>query len=744
MALDCGLVRAGLLSGVAMIALQAGPASAADAGGGPSVAEVVVTAQRRAERLEDVPMSVSALTAESVQASGVVNIHDIGQIVPGAQINNTGYYTQPVIRGVTTLTAGNGYENNVAIYLDGFYSPDMVTIDQDLVNIDSVQVLKGPQGTLWGRNATGGAILINTKAPSKVFTGKIEARYARFDDKILSAYVSGPITDRVRFSVAGYGRSGDGYNKMLDTSGRVIGDASPVRRASVRAKLEIDLADNLVATLGYNFGQVRDFKGGMYNIWRFPSPALPKPPARADQPFTFSNNRPTDNLSITSEGTLKLAYTTPIGVLTSYTGYAERRSKVIFDFDASWLDLTFGNQRWNQGTFQQALDYNIDQIEHLDLVVGASYYRDAIKNRYGYSFANFALQSAQYQTLTKQAYAAYGDATYHLTDRLALNLGARYTREKDLSRYALQLASGAFSFPWQQYSKTFSAFTPRASIRYEIAPRTNVYASYSRGFRSGGFQASVSATSSIPFRPEKITAYEVGFKTAQSRFRFEAAAFYYDYRDLQVAQTVPNPACTSPAGCAPINLVSNAPKAEIYGAEATVSEELVERLNINAGVSLLHARYKDFANATATGWNAATGLNVTGQVQDWSGYQMTRAPDFTFNLGAQYEIPEVAGGVLKLAANASYTSSFVVQNPSLWGPLAGAALADKQRYRQKAYALVNAQVNWTDASERYEVGVFGANLGNKKYFLTYSGSSFGDWESFQSPRTYGVRLGYNW
>jgi iron complex outermembrane receptor protein len=170
-------------------------------------------------------------------------------------VNFAGCCTQPAIRGISTLTTGTGFENNVAIYVDGFYSPDNLTINGDLANISSVEVLKGPQGTLWGRNATGGAILINTRQPSKTLTGELDLGVGSFKERLVSGYISGPITDRVRYSVAGYYRKTDGYNKQLDATGQVVSDKlTPLSQASVRAKVEADITDKLTGTFAYNYG----------------------------------------------------------------------------------------------------------------------------------------------------------------------------------------------------------------------------------------------------------------------------------------------------------------------------------------------------------------------------------------------------------------------------------------------------------------------------------------------------------
>jgi iron complex outermembrane receptor protein len=655
-------------------------------------------------------------------------------------VNFAGCCTQPAIRGISTLTTGPGFENNVAVYVDGFYTPDNITVNGDLANISSIEVLKGPQGTLWGRNATGGAILINTLAPSKTLTGKLQASYGRYDDKSLTGYISGPISDRVRFAVAAYGRKSDGYIKALDATGKVAGDAAPQRQASIRTKLEFEVTDKLTATLGYNYGLSRDARGQIFTVMQY-SFAVPPAPPRASQPNTASTNRWSDLLGITNEGTLKLVYRTSVGDLTSYTGVAERKTKGAFDFDGSFADLFFSESHYSQDTFQQGVDFNLTAIENLDLVIGGTYYRDRFKvapqGQNGY--AGNRLTSTFKNSLHTEAWAAYVDGAYHVTEAFTLNLGARYTEEKKDAYYVTVLPTGAALGLPGKNGATFTAFTPRASIRYELTPRSNVYASLAKGFRTGGFQPSGAASPDLftPYRPEKITAYEVGYKTAASRLQFSAAAFYYDYKDLQIGVTIPNPNGTGGL----INTVINAKKAEVYGLDAELSVEPVDYLNLRIGAAWLHGRYKDFPNATGTGLNAATGLNITNQIQNWSGKQMIRSPNFSGNLGVDYEFQDVVGGKLLVGANARYTSSFATNAASLYGRLAGPR-ATKQRYRQGAYALVNAQATWTDPSGHYRVGAFVNNLTDKRYRLTYSGGAFGDYSTWASPRTYGVRVGY--
>ena len=167
-----------------------------------SNAPIIVTAQRKEQLLEDVPASVTVVTAEALDSRGVTNMHELGETVAGVQINLSGAYTQPTVRGISALVTGYGKEMNVPLYVDGFYQPDVVALNAEFANLESIQVLKGPQGSLWGRNATGGVLLVNTQRPSETFTGKLKAEYGNFDQRRLAGFISGPITDELRFSVA--------------------------------------------------------------------------------------------------------------------------------------------------------------------------------------------------------------------------------------------------------------------------------------------------------------------------------------------------------------------------------------------------------------------------------------------------------------------------------------------------------------------------------------------------------------
>ena len=747
------VLKCALISGTALIAIAAGPAWAQTT---PAVdenaeasdqGEIIVTAQRRAERLEDVPVAIIALSADTLEKSGIQRITDLGQVATGVQINRGGSFTQPAIRGITTLTLGYGFENNTAVYVDGFYQPDMVTINGDLANLSSVQVLKGPQGTLYGRNATAGAIVMETLAPSQEMVGRAQISYGRFNDIRAQAYVSVPLSDKIAFSLAGYYRTSDGY--IRDIGDNPVSkaddyDAAPLQNESFRAKVLLTPTETLDITLGFNHGKVADSRGTTYTINIYAA-FVPASPPRASERDTASSTALADSSASADEFTSKIALDTGIGTLTSYTGYAKRLSHSVFDFDASKPVITqSSNTSIRQRTFQQTLDFAINAIDNLDLIVGAFYYNDKLDygkggaKSYAGSFNAAGLQNTQFVFLSSKAYALYADGTLNLAHNVFLTAGVRYNHEKRAINYFVLPGVNPVISPPAANSAVFKSATPRAVLRYELAPRTSLYASYAQGFRSGVFNPTVVASPSLvlPIKPEKLTAYEIGFKTASPTFRFDAAAYLYDFRDLQVGVTVPSP--VNPGSV--VQLISNAKKARSYGAEAQVTYTPTQDLSIRAGVSYVHARYTDFSNATGTGLNVTTQRNVSGQVQDWTGQQMARAPSFSGNLGFNYET-DLAGGRLGLSGNASYTSSFVVANPSLFGPTGPAGLANKQRYRQNGYAIANAQINWTDPSDQVTIGVYADNFTNTRYNFILSGGAFGDFSQGNEPATYGLRGG---
>jgi iron complex outermembrane receptor protein len=315
-----------------------------------------------------------------------------------------------------------------------------------------------------------------------------------------------------------------------------------------------------------------------------------------------------------------------------------------------------------------------------------------------------------------------------VAERLFLTGGLRYSHEtKDIWRWE---ASGALAAVQDQ---AFKSTTPRLVLRYEIAEDTNVYASFSKGFKSGFINTQPPYS---PVKPEKLDAYEVGFKTARGAFRFDAAAYYYDYKDLQVGAVIVVNGVNS-------SVSANAATAEIYGAEAQFAGRLAENLNVNAGVAYTHARYKSFPNSLVslpspvTGLNSGTCAPPAGRqcTQDWSGQRLARAPDWTLQLGLDYAIP-ASFGEIALAGNGVYTTSMPVSRSDIG--LNGTGY----RYEQPDTFVLNLRAAWTLPNKQWTFTVFGNNVTDETTYAVLTGSAFGDYKVENDPATYGVRIDY--
>jgi iron complex outermembrane receptor protein len=718
-------------------------ATAATAEESKGLETIVVTAQRRVERLQDVPMAIAVVSGATMEKSGALGVHDVSLVAPGVQINFNGLNTMATVRGVGSASNGITAENNVALYIDGLYQSDSIAVNADLPNIENVQVLKGPQGTLYGRNATGGAILVTTKAPSKTWTGLVGAGYAEFNEKTFSGYLSGPINDRVRFALAAYSRTGDGYLKFSDpvTGGPTDRNVAPNRYQNAQLKFEADLADNLTATLGYRFALTDDARSAQFTPFAHVSPTLPAPPARSTSPDLKSNNDPNKTLDFAHELSLNLVWRTSIGELTSTSGYLREKLKGAFDVDGTYAPLTWVSYGYNEETYQSNLNYQITAIKDLALVIGGTYYND--KRTFPYSsltFINRALFSTVYNLNTRDTYQLYVDGTYNISDALSLTVGGGYSHERTSLTFAQKNGAGVITIPPVKNTTSFKKFTPKASLRYAFDRDTSVYLSYAEGFKAGLWTPNMAPV--VPVKQETIKAYELGLKMVRPQFRFDAAGFYYDYTDLQVSAVIPDPTCTlPPTQCTLRQFVTNGPKARIYGIDGQVTLTPAERLNVRLGAAWVHARYRSFTNAVGTGLNAATGLNVNPQTQDFTGLPLQRSPSFSGNIGVDYDLLTSYGDVL-FATNVKFTTSYVPSDGSTYGVLASSGLVNKQRYVQEGYVLVNGNITWTDPSGHYSVGAFVRNLTDKKYWITYNSSARGDYGTYAAPRTFGGRVKY--
>lgn len=684
-----------------------------------SNADIIVTAQKRSERLVDVPIAITALSADKLSSSGITSSQSLGQVVPGMRLDLAGATSQPTIRGVGSALAGPGVGSAVAVYIDGIYQPNPIANNFELTDIESIDVLKGPQGTLFGRNATGGAIALTTTKPTFDPHLKTTMSYGRFNDLRATASVSGGLSDTVAASLTGLYHYSDGFMKDVVT-GR---DVAKTRSYALRGKLLFQPSDRLEILLTAMHLRNRDDSVVTYNAYggrsnaraypnEYPDPIIPS--KRGEISIDSPNKFWVKQTALTARIDLDLDFAD----LISYTGWQKSDSMQELDFDATRVPYQNAQFPSFGRAFSQEFNLVSKPGDRLSWVLGAFYFRDR-SGQQSYTANGLSVVPTDptlsvnvFNTVVKtRAYAAFGDATYELVDRLFLTVGARYNYEKS-NRLFNYLPLGV-SGPGDA---DFKSFTPRAVVRYNLDTNSNVYASYSKGFKSGGFNPT--SLSPDPFRPEKIDAYEIGYKLARPGLRLGTSAYYYKYKDLQVSSYV--------LGAAVIN---NAASSKIWGADAELSADLTDRLTIDLSGAYTNAKYKEFLGAPSyPGTGLPDDLIHTVPV-DLHDARMQRAPKWTGTISATYTQP-IGDNSLRFYASYYRTSSFKLDPPG--------------QFTQKGYGLLNARITFATPEDGFTVALYGNNLTDAAYLNQLLLLEAAPLQQWAPPRTYGIELGFKY
>ena len=706
---------------------QAGSASStAAAAAAPEVAdagEILVTAQRRSERLQDVPMAITALSAETLTKTGVNNTAELAKAVPGVQMTFFGSFLQPAVRGVTSTGANLGENSNVAMYIDGVYQPQQIATLIDLPDVQQVEVLKGPQGALYGQNATGGAILVTSLPPSFTTSGMLSASYGNYNAVNVRGYVTGPISEGIAASISGGYQNRDGFRRNVVTGGRDKGLDAKV----VRGKLLFQPSDAAKITVtGYYSDRLdsASYAGIALNnnsIGYALDPTAPKPTS----PRQFSTLPGVFTHIKGWGGNVRGEYDTGAGTINSITALTRNRVTYLADADYSPFDFVRATANLNGNYFTQELNFVSRDFGAISFLVGGFYLNGEeifIHNRA--TIVPFpAASTDQNARVSKEILAGYAEATLHATDRITLTAGGRYTRERQRA-FSDQIAVNgvqtkfANQLEYPRDPVDFSKFTPRVTARYELAPRSNLFASVGRGFKSG--VVNTTDFSIAPVKPEVITAYEGGYKGRLfGTLSLNVSGFLYNYKNLQAV-------AYQPGGGGYITL--NAATARIKGIDFDASWAVTPELTLSGGGVILDAKYRSFPNAVSfipTGFGHITPPSRV----DLSGQRLLRSPKFSGNLAANYEHDTTIG---RFAAFGSlyHTSTF--------------GLEYTNRIRQKGYTTADAELSFAPAGfEGLRLVLWGKNLGDKDYLasaLIAGGSA--DGVSYAEPRTYGVRAEY--
>ena len=742
---------ASLLATAAMIICPASAASAQEASGETSAAssggleEIVVTARKREESMQDVPASISALSAGELDRRFDSDVRDFANSSPNIVIDDTqqgpGGVAAVYIRGIGVADVEKSVDPAVGVVFDDVYIGQSSGSLLKAIDIDRVEVLRGPQGTLFGRNATGGVINLARSRPTYDLTGKARLTYGRFDTWKIEGVASTGLSENVAVKVSGAYEKSDGYiyNSFQDQSGQRS------KFYALSAALLFEPTDNLDIQLSYDHQKTKQDPPQLLAVNRptdlfcvayaqcSPSPGEP---TSGDRYVSVSDGRLERNATFKLDMAIaKATYDVGSDMQVDYIfGWLKTDEEINQDFDAGPQTLYHTDRpaRWRQTTNELRLTKG--GSGPLTFVLGGylwdSRYTINLKNYIGFAGPPL-LTSAQDVTQTNKSWAIYGEGDYEIFDKLTLTVGARYTKDKKSSIvndlpvfiYGTTVESNPIaSFPGSivmaaPVKESWKKFTPRVSLRYELTDKAMIYALWSRGYRGGGFNGrpATLGAATIPYDPETLDNYEAGFKTEFSggRVRLNGAAFLMKYKDMQQDLDVPAPGTSTGRE----NRTINASSAEFKGFELDLTARLFDGFTLSGNMGYLDAKYKDFFGD----------IYSTGTPVDASFLKIRRAPKWTWSLGGIYEADIGNNASAWIAGDVHYIGGHEItflNNPNLRN--SGQYLVD---------ASINARFNQTTVS------LFGKNLANEKgWTIGYDVQGVWSYAAPRPRRTWGVAL----
>ena len=694
-----------LMSGLALAQDSAPQATTAQ--DASSLDDVIVTARRRDEALKDVPVAISSLGAERLEETGAADITALQQQTPNATVQvarGSNSTLISFIRGVGQQDPLWGFEPGVGLYVDDVYIARPQGAVLDVYDVQRIEVLRGPQGSLYGRNTIGGAIKYVTSRLSAEPELTLRGAYGSYNQIDLLASGSVPLADNFRIggAIASYDR--DGYGENLNTGADVYDKDVLAGRLS----LEWEPRDDVMVRLAYD--RVEDDSNPRHGHREVAGVGTGAGvPSNVYDTFAGigdSNSVTNQGLALTIEATLNDSW-----MFKSITAYRDGDTDTVIDFDntpAPTLDVpaVYSDEQLTQ-EFQFLFDY--DRIQG---VAGVFFLDGTASGAFDTIAGNLGIVIGTAGSVKTESYAGFADVNLDLTDRLHLGLGVRYTVDEKTGRVFRANYLGATRSPLlggtarptlgaartdYRNTNTFDQFTPKVSLSYDFSDQITGYASFSQGFKSGGFDMRGDAISTPQtvngYDPESVDSYEIGLKGSlfDRRLSFSTSIFQNEYQDQQVTTQVPIVVGGVTTGIA--SFVDNVGSSTFKGAEIEAQLAITDWLTANLAVGYLDSQFDEFLR-----FNLATSTfeDISDQVV------LQNAPKYTGYFGLTYR-GEVAGGQLVVTPSVSYRddySQFEFPNPIL---------------DQEAYTLVDLSILWTDPSDRYTVGLFGKNLTDEEY-----------------------------
>ncbi|TNE62092.1 MAG: TonB-dependent receptor [Alphaproteobacteria bacterium] len=702
---------AALLTSVAATSLLTTvPVLAADDEDSVGLEEIQVTARRRTESLQDVPIAVTAFSADKLALTGASDLTDIAQVAPSVTIEPsraTNSTLTAFIRGVGQQDPLAGFEQGVALYVDDVYIARPQGALLDIYDIERIEVLRGPQGTLYGRNAVGGAIKYVTKRLSDEPEFSLKLSYGTYNQIDAVAKGSVPLSDKVRVGATVASLNRDGFGKNLTTGE----DQYNKQILAARASIELMPSESLFIRVAADYTD--DDSNAVAGHRPYPGRVSGDPvlddvyDTTAGATLSTANSDIHGNNEVHSKGLYgSVEYEASESLtLKSITAYREDYTESVIDFDSLAVDdfdapVIYDNSQFSQEF--QAL-FNSGKWHG----VAGFYYLDAsASNDFDVVLGQLGVTAYTGGTVDTKAWSAFADITYDMNDNLSLSVGGRYTNDKRsadifrgtylgkgspfLGNDAAILLATTSDF---ENDRTFKDFSPRFAVDYKLSDDAKVYASYSRGFKAGSFDPRGANFSSPEvedgFDAETLDSFELGLKSTwmEGRARTNIALFYSDYKDMQIPGSLPIDSDNDGVNDGFVGTVTNAGKARIKGIEFEGLFLLTEQLTLQTTFNVLDADIVEWI---------LNDVNVADQ------RAVQNTPEFMSYVGLTYAIP-MSSGTLSLNGNWSHKGSVVQFETPV------------PEIDQKAYDLANASIVWTAEDNKWSLGLHGKNLFDTRY-----------------------------
>ncbi|MCW6528621.1 TonB-dependent receptor [Sphingomonas sp. MMSM20] len=740
----------------AMPAFAQDSASAPAAGDGQGLQDIIVTAQRREENLQKAALAVSAVAGDALVKQSITQATDLTRVVPSLQVAPAAAFTQIYLRGVGTFGSNAFAEQGVAFNLDGVYLSRPAAPAGLFYDLERIEVLKGPQGTLYGRNASGGALNVITAKPQLgVLGGNATAEYGNYNAVKASGAVNVPIGDNAAFRFSGQYAKHDGYF----SDGYDDEDTK-----AVRGQLKFDTGGGFNALLSIDYADVggKGPGGTIMPLLDGKNRLGSSDPAVLAAYYARIPTAPVPQITAKGDGYQNNHFFGASATINANLGFAELTVIPAYrKTDLDFLSYTSGFKIADrENSDQMSIETRLaNKSGPLNWVVGAYYFVEDVLARQRYDQgSNGTVINSRLHT---RSVAAFGQLTYSLTDTFRLTGGLRYTSDnKQQVTEAHTLPFVGFVpnvFPlvpiiadivsYPRSNVDFNRATWKAGVEYDAGPHSLLYASVSTGFKSGILYA---ATGDNYSRPELITAYTIGSKNRflENKLQLNIEAFYWDYKDQQISHLAPAQVAATPAGpiYGPIYVTENAGAATIYGAEAELLFQPTHDDLFSANLQYLHSKYDtlNYQFYSVTGVapvvgcpatvTALTGATPAAKIYNvnCSGRPLVNAPRWALNAAYEHTFDMGKSGKIRVGADTRVESSRYL------------SIDFVEVGRQKGYMMSNAHISYETASGAFSLTGFVSNIEDKLVFsnTNQSPAKAGTfYNQLRPPRTYGIRAG---